>query len=114
VFPHRATPSFFVTSVGTRLVKQYFGHVFRRLVRTSGIGRDGERRPRIHDMRHTFAVNTLRDAYRSGSDAEHRMLSLSTYLGHVCPSATYWYLTATPELLGLACRRLERSWEVRP
>ncbi len=114
VFPRRPTPSFFVTSVGTRLVKQYFGHVFRRLVRTSGIGRDGERRPRIHDMRHTFAVNTLRDAYRSGSDAEHRMLSLSTYLGHVCPSATYWYLTATPELLGLACRRLERAWEVRP
>ncbi len=114
VFPRRPTPSFFVTSVGTRLVKQQFGHVFRRLVRTSGIGRDGERRPRIHDMRHTFAVNTLRDAYRSGSDAEHRMLSLSTYLGHVCPSATYWYLTATPELLGLACRRLERSWEVRP
>lgn len=114
VFPRRPSPSFFVTSVGTRLVKQYFGHVFRRLVRTSGIGRDGERRPRIHDMRHTFAVNSLRDAYRSGSDAEHRMLSLSTYLGHVCPSATYWYLTATPELLGLACKRLERSWEVRP
>jgi integrase len=114
VFPRRPTPSFFVTSVGTRLVKQYFGHVFRRLVRTSGVGRDGERRPRIHDMRHSFAVNTLRDAYRSGSDAEHRMLALSTYLGHVSPSATYWYLTATPELLGLACRRLERAWEARP
>lgn len=114
VFPRRPTPSFFVTSIGTRLVKQYFGHVFRRLVRTSGVGRDGERRPRIHDMRHSFAVNTLRDAYRSGSDAEHRMLALSTYLGHVSPSATYWYLTATPELLGLACRRLERAWEARP
>lgn len=58
VFPRRPTPSFFVTSVGTRLVKQPFGHV--------------------------------------------------------CPSATYWYLTATPELLGLACRRLERAWEARP
>jgi integrase len=114
VFPRRRTPSFFVTSVGTRLVKQYFGHVFRRIVRTSGVGRDGERPPRIHDLRHTFAVNTLSDAYRSGSDAEHRMLSLSTYLGHVNPSATYWYLTATPELLGLACRRLERAWEARP
>lgn len=114
VFPLRPTRSFFVTSVATRLVKQCIGPVFRRLVRTSGIGRDGERRPRIHDLRHTFAVNTLRDAYRSGSDAEHRMLSLATYLGHVCPSATYWYLMATPELLGLACRRLERAWEPRP
>lgn len=114
VFPRRPTLSLFVTSVGTRLLKQQFGHVFRRLVRTSGVGRVGERRPRIHDLRHTFAVNTLRDAYRSGSDAEHRMLSLSTYLGHVNPSATYWYLTATPELLGLACRRLERAWEARP
>jgi integrase len=113
VFPRRPTPSFFVTSVGTRLLKQQFCHVFRRLVGTTGIGRPGERRPRIHDLRHTFAVNALRDAYRSGSDAEHRMLSLSTFLGHVNPSATYWYLTATPELLGLACRRLERAWEAR-
>ncbi len=113
LFPRRPTPSFFVTSVGTRLVKAQVNHVFRRLVRTSGIGRPGERHPRIHDLRHTVAVNALRDAYRSGSDAEHRMLSLSTYLGHVNPSATYWYLTATPELLGLACRRLERAWEAR-
>jgi hypothetical protein len=69
---------------------------------------------RSRHNRHTFAVNTLRDAYRAGDDAEHRMLSLSTYLGHVNPSATYWYLTATPELLGLACKRLERAWEARP
>lgn len=114
IFPRRPTPSFFVTSIGTRLTKPHFGHVFRRIVRTSGVGRVGERDPRIHDLRHTFAVNTLSDAYRSGSDAEHRMLSLSTYLGHVNPSATYWYLTATPELLGLACRRLERAWEATP
>lgn len=114
VFPRRPTTCFFVTSVGTPLVKQNFGHVFRRLVRTSGVGRDGEPRPRIHDLRHTFAVNALRDAYRSGSDAEHRMAALATYLGHATPSATYWYLTATPELLGLACRRLERAWEASP
>jgi integrase len=114
VFPRRPTARFFVTCVGTPLVKSYFGYVFRRLVRTSGVGREGERSPRLHDLRHTFAVTALRNAYRSGSDAEHRMLALSTYLGHAHPSSTYWYLTATPELLGLACRRLERAWEAKP
>jgi hypothetical protein len=58
-------------------------------------------------------VNTVRDWYRSGADAERRLFSLSTYLGHVSPTRTYWYLTATPELLALAGKRLERAWEAR-
>ena len=61
---------------------------------------------------HAFAIDTLRDWYRSGVDVERRLFSLSTYLGHVSPTSTYWYLTATPELLALAGRRLER-WQVR-
>ena len=69
----------------------------------------GRRRPRIHDLRHTFAVNTLIDWYRSGVDVQARMPILSTFLGHSGPEATYWYLQATPELLALAAQRLEHD-----
>jgi integrase len=65
-------------------------------------------RPRIHDLRHRFAVCTLLDAYRSGEDTQPRLHLLSTYLGHVDPVQTYWYLSAAPELLQLASDRLQR------
>jgi hypothetical protein len=64
---------------------------------------------RRRDNRHTFAVNTLLGWYRDGLDVPSRMHLLSTYLGHLDPSSTYWYLSATPELLGLAGGRLERT-----
>ena len=95
----------FTSSVGTRVLPQVFRSVFRRLVRRAGLG--DSPRPRLHDLRHTFALDTLRDWYRSGVDVERRLFSLSTYLGHVKPTSTYWYLTATPELLALAGARLE-------
>jgi hypothetical protein len=63
--------------------------------------------PRLHDVRHTFAVHTLLDWYRDGTDVGRRLHLLSTYLGHIDPSATYWYLSAAPELLALAAERLE-------
>lgn len=109
----RLGPWLFASTVGTRVIHQPFHHVFLRLIRRTGIG-DGRRprRPRLHDLRHTFAVNTIRDWYRSGVDVERRLFSLSTYLGHVSPTSTYWYLTATPELLALAGQRLE-SWRRR-
>jgi integrase len=112
--PRRPTPSFFVSRVGTRVIHQNFHHVFLRLLRRCGIDRGGPRRPRLHDLRHTFAIKTVRDWYRTGVDVEQRLPWLSTYLGHVCPSTTYWYLTATPELLSLAAHRLERAWGVQP
>jgi integrase len=87
--------------------------VFMQLVDTTGIGRTFRRRPRLHDFRHSFAVKTLRDWYRRGLDVERRLPALSTYLGHVSPVTTYWYLTATPELLALASKRATRAW-VRP
>ena len=82
--------------------------VFHEILAIAAIAPGRSRRPRIHDLRHTFAVTTMRDWYRSGAVVEPRLASLSTYLGHVAPSTTYWYLTATPELLALAAKRLGR------
>ncbi len=65
------------------------------------------RRRHNHDLRHTFAVNTLLDWYRDGGDVQARLPLLSTYLGHVEPANTYWYLQAAPELLAQAALRLD-------
>ena len=65
-----------------------------------------EVRPRIHDLRHRFAVQTLIDWQRSGVNVDEHIAVLSTYLGHVSPSDTYWYLSASPELMALAADRL--------
>jgi integrase len=70
--------------------------------------RAARRRPRLHDLRHTFAVRTLIDGYQTDGDLDGRLALLCTYLGHSDPISTYWYLTGTPELLALAARRLER------
>ena len=66
------------------------------------------RRIRFHDLRHTFAVNTILDWYRNGLNSDREMIKLSTYLGHVTPECTYWYIEAVPELLQLASERAER------
>jgi integrase len=69
------------------------------------------RGPRIHDLRHTFAVRTMLNWYRSGMDPAREMLKLTTYLGHESPVHTYWYIEAIPELLELASQRAEASLE---
>lgn len=106
---HAKSPSLFMSSVGTRLDYGSVHRTFLRLVRRAGLAERRPRRPRIHDLRHTFVVDTLLDWYRAGVDVESRLPWLSTYLGHVCPSSTYWYLTATPALVMLAHRRLEQA-----
>ena len=63
--------------------------------------------PRVHDLRHAFAVHTLIDAHHSGGDISALLPVLSTYLGHVEPANTYWYLSAVPELMQLVAARLE-------
>ncbi len=104
--PH--TPAFFVSTVGTRLNYNNVHVVFHRLTKRLGLASRSERcRPRLHDLRHTFAVNTLLDWYRAGLDVAQRMHLLTTYLGHTAPAHTYWYLSATPELLALVGQRLE-------
>lgn len=67
------------------------------------------RGPRIHDLRHTFAVRTIIGWYRKGLDPDREMIKLSTYLGHAKPEHTYWYIEAVPELLQLASSRAERA-----
>jgi integrase len=103
------TPALFVSPVGTRLLYCNVQWTFQRLVRQARLGpRTARCRPRIHDLRHAFAVNTLLDAYRDGSDIQQRLTLLSTYLGHANPAASYWYLSAAPELLAKAAERLDR------
>ena len=108
--PAPATASLLVSATGARLCQATVQPAFRRLLRQAGIGQ-GPPRPRatIHGLRHSFAVKTLLGWYRDGQDVQARMPSLSTWLGHVAPAATYWYLTGTPELLALAAGRLEAA-----
>lgn len=104
-----ATQSFFVSVRGTRLIYPVVQQVFRRLCDAGGVGEGSPTPPRVHDLRHTFAVRTLLGWYRAGEDVEARLPTLSTYLGHRDPRSTYWYLSAAPELLALAAGRLELS-----
>jgi len=109
------SPAFFVSLAGTRLRYDNFHIAFLRFVAKAGIKRRSAAcRPRPHDLRHSFAVRTLIDWYRDGANVESRLPWLSTYLGHVHPANTYWYLSAAPELLGLAAERLETATEGRP
>lgn len=70
----------------------------------------GRARPRLHDLRHYFALTTLLRWYREGQDVERQLPVLSAFLGHVQVSDTYWYLSASPELMGMAKERLEHHW----
>jgi integrase/recombinase XerD len=102
------TPALLISSAGKRLRYGTVHWTFQKLLHHCGIApRSATCRPRIHDLRHSFAVNTIVDDYRSG-DPGSRLAILSTYLGHADPGDTYWYLSAAPELLGLAGERLER------
>jgi integrase/recombinase XerD len=112
--PQASSPAFFVSLAGTRLRYDNFHVAFLSFVRKADIRRRSATcRPRPHDLRHSFAVRTLIDWYRDGGNVESRLPRLSTYLGHVHPANTYWYLSAAPELLGLAAERLETAAEQR-
>lgn len=107
--PTPTAPAFFLTSFQRRPVKSVFWKTFRELTVQAGLEGHGQRRyPRPHDLRHTFAVSTLIGWYRSGEDIDRKMPELSTYLGHVSPESTYWYLQSVPELQQLVSERLPR------
>jgi len=99
--------SFFISDYGRPLSHHSVMDVFRRLRVKAGIRTTG-RQPRIHDLRHTFACNRILQWQNEGVPIDHAIASLSTYLGHVEPTDTYWYLSAIPELLDASCDRLER------
>jgi integrase len=103
------TPAVLVSTAGTRLLYTNVQCTFHRLVRCAGLTpRSAACRPRLHDLRHRFAVRTLLEAYEQGQNPEARLAVLSTYLGHADPKATYWYLSAAPELMQVAGDRLNR------
>lgn len=110
VIPRPRSPGFFISQAGTRLLRQCVGMKFVRLLRQVGLSDLPRSRPTIYQFRHTFAVQTLIGWYKAGADVQARLPSLSTYLGHVKPSSTYWYLTAVPELVCLAAQRLEQTF----
>jgi len=111
----RCGSTFFVTKQGSRLLRQYVYRVFWRLSRKIGLRRPGDPTgPRVHDFRHRFAIRTLLGWYREGKNVESQLPVLSTYLGHTCVRDTYWYLSACPELMEEAARRLDRRWEATP
>jgi integrase/recombinase XerD len=108
--PDAEEPSFFITTRGTGLAHPTVSAPFRALLKQAGVRHPSpERQVRIHDLRHSFAVKTLLGWYRDGGDVAARMPLLSTYMGHVDPAATYWYLSASPELLAFAAQRLEQA-----
>lgn len=107
-----ATTRLFVSLAGTPVRYSGFGLAFRQAVQASGVGAEASSHPRLHDLRHAFAVRTLLGWYRSGLDVEALLPRLSTYLGHREPRFTYRYLTATPELLDHAAARLDANQEV--
>lgn len=111
-FPQPRCEAFLVSTRGTRLRKTCIHHMFARLVRAAGLTpRSPGCRPRLHDFRHGFAVRTLLEWYRDGLDVQARLPLLSTYMGHVDPASTFWYLTAAPELLALVADRLDSTME---
>jgi integrase/recombinase XerD len=104
--------SFFVSLHGTRLMRNVIDRTFRRLCDQAQVGATAPLPPRVHDVRHTFAVNTLLGWYRDGVDVHGRLSVLSTYLGHRNPSYTYYYLSAAPQLLAHAAGLLDTAREV--
>jgi integrase len=110
-----STAALFISLAGTRLDYRNVHATWKLLAARAGLkARSPSCRPRIHDLRHSFAVRSLLDAYAAGQDGQARLTLLATYLGHVNPAATYWYLSAAPELLALAGQRLGEHLRERP
>jgi integrase len=111
--PRPSAATFFVAADGGALDRHAVSRVMKKLTIKLGLRSDAVR-PRSHDLRHSFAVRTLIDCQQAGERVDERIAALATYLGHVAPSDTYWYLTAAPELMELAAQRLDDRFGTRP
>lgn len=111
--PDPSTDSLFVSLRGTRVIYETVWPTHRKLCEHARVGAGSTIRPRIHDHRHSFAVNTLLGWYQDGVDVPSRISWLSTYLGHREPRYTYHYLSAAPDLLAHAARLLNDAHAVR-
>ena len=108
VHPKPKCDAFFLTDRGTALSYQRVTVTFRELRRKLGWrASPGNPLPRVHDLRHTFAVRVLLRWYAAGANVDEKIAALSTYLGHINPTSTYWYLTAVPELMAISSHRFE-------
>ena len=108
IFIKPKSPSFFISEQGTRLTHWIVRYTFVKLSHEIGLRAPHDSHgPRVHDMRHTFAVKTLLRWYQTGVDVERHIPKLATYLGHTHVHDTYWYISAVPELLNLATMRLD-------
>jgi integrase len=113
--PRPDTDAFILSSYGTRLNHTSVSKAIALVAKTAEIGPGPDGAPlRLYDLRHTFAVTTLARWYEQDRDVAHLLPSLSTYLGHVSPAATYWYLHACPQLMTAAAGRLESTWRKTP
>ena len=111
--PKPRSNTFFLSGTGTRLDRSAVAKTLRTITTTLGLRTDTTH-PTAHQLRHSFAVSTLLDWQRSGAVIDEQIAVLSTYLGHIRPAETYWYLTATPELMQTAAQRLEQHLGERP
>lgn len=116
-WPRLSHAAFFVSSRGSRLTQSTLEHTFANLIDQAGLAPPPGarvRRPRLHDLRHSFTVATLTDWHRARLDVQALLPALSAQLGHVDPASSYWYLTAVPELLAVAGERVQASRAARP
>jgi integrase len=105
LMPRPKDPAFLISLTAKRLIYASVQPMFGTLVEIAGVGADAPHRPRLHELRHTFAVRALLSWYRTENNIQAKIPSLSTYMGHREPACTYWYLSAAPELLALAAAR---------
>jgi integrase/recombinase XerD len=112
LMPAPQAPALLLTARGCRLRYERTWRILHHLTVSAGLKpRSPACRPRIHDLRHSFAVATLLGWHRSGADVQAMLPRLSAYLGHADPRHTYAYLSAAPELLALAAGRLQAFQE---